>query len=265
MSMYVPEIKEEVSENAKILVVEEDGKVYRASKSIGGVKNWDELEGKPFEEYTVDEREELIFPATKVSNDEKLSSYHAEFAEHSFIDGEKYTVVMDGVEYVSIAVVERQLMDVTYNPLISYLGNYAIDGYYDSNYINDTEEPFYINLKLGSIKFADGGTHTIEIYKGAITTVVKQIPKRFIPLSAVAYRYYGGSWYDADDNKLSDITKEEIINNFMNGIVRIKTSNNPSSGWGTMVGYYYYNGYFTIKYNPETSSAGTSTVTTSWN
>ena len=263
MSMYVPEIKEEVSENVKILVVEEDGKVYRASKSIGGVKNWNDLEDKPFGEYTIDERE-LIFLATEVSDGETLSSYHAEFAEHSFIDGEKYTVVMDGVEYVSIAVVERQLMDVTYNPLISYLGNYAIYGYYDSNYINDTEEPFYIDLKLGSIKFADGGTHTIEIYKGAITTVVKQIPKKFIPLKAVAYRYYGNSWYDADDNKLSDITKEEVINNFMNGIVRFKTGP-KSQGWGTMVGYYYYSGYFTIKYNADMSSTGTSTVTTSWN
>lgn len=29
MSMYTPQIKEEVSENAKMLVVEEDGKVYR--------------------------------------------------------------------------------------------------------------------------------------------------------------------------------------------------------------------------------------------
>ena len=39
MSMYVPEIKEEVSENAKMLVLEEDGKVYRTSASIGGSKN----------------------------------------------------------------------------------------------------------------------------------------------------------------------------------------------------------------------------------
>lgn len=36
MSMYVPEIKEEVSENAKMLVVEEDGKIYRAGMPSGG-------------------------------------------------------------------------------------------------------------------------------------------------------------------------------------------------------------------------------------
>lgn len=35
MSMYVPEIKEEVSENAKMLVVEEDGKVYRTEMPKG--------------------------------------------------------------------------------------------------------------------------------------------------------------------------------------------------------------------------------------
>lgn len=36
MSMYVPEIKEEVSENAHILV-EDGGKVYRTGMSSGGV------------------------------------------------------------------------------------------------------------------------------------------------------------------------------------------------------------------------------------
>lgn len=36
MSMYIPEIKEEVSENAKMLVVEEDGKIYRAAMPSGG-------------------------------------------------------------------------------------------------------------------------------------------------------------------------------------------------------------------------------------
>lgn len=30
MSMYIPQIKEEISENAKMLIIEDDGKVYRA-------------------------------------------------------------------------------------------------------------------------------------------------------------------------------------------------------------------------------------------
>lgn len=38
MSMYVPEIKEEVSEHAKVLVVEDDGKVYRTRVPNSGVQ-----------------------------------------------------------------------------------------------------------------------------------------------------------------------------------------------------------------------------------
>ena len=36
MSMYIPEFKEELSAEAKMLVIEEDGKVYKAGMPSGG-------------------------------------------------------------------------------------------------------------------------------------------------------------------------------------------------------------------------------------
>lgn len=39
MSMYIPEFKEELSAEAKMLVIEEDGKVYRTGMPSGGNGN----------------------------------------------------------------------------------------------------------------------------------------------------------------------------------------------------------------------------------
>ena len=83
MSMYIPEIKEEVSAEAKMLVVEEDGKVYKAGMQsapiyLGGVWNseYERAEATLLPRYfSSNEEEEALESGRLLNYDDALTIY----------------------------------------------------------------------------------------------------------------------------------------------------------------------------------------------
>lgn len=157
--MYIPEIKEEINENDKMLVVGEDGKVYRIDVPENGASVWEDIKNKPFGE---EEILVTIVPETTIENAEKYS--YDVFSGADLIFGETYIVTWDGVEYECTGS--------------SYSGNGVGDPMVLDTNVESYEYPFWI-FSNGMVAVVETGkTYTFSISKPS--TAIRTLDNKYI-------------------------------------------------------------------------------------
>lgn len=158
--MYIPEIKEEINENDKMLVVGEDGKVYRIDVPENGASVWEDIKNKPFGEEKV---LNTIVPETTIENAEKYTNNV--FPGADLIYGETYIVNWDGVEYECVCT--------------SYSGNgVGSIPVLEFDHPESYEYPFWI-FSNGLVAVVETGkTYTFSISKPS--TAIRTLDNKYI-------------------------------------------------------------------------------------
>ena len=157
--MYIPEIKEEINENDKMLVVGEDGKVHIVDVPENGASVWEDIKNKPFGE---EEILVTIVPETTIENAEKYTN--DVFSPADLIYGETYIVTWDGVEYECVCT--------------SYSGNGVGSTSVLNTVIESYEYPFWIFYNGMVAVVETGKTHTFSISKPG--TVIRTLDHKYI-------------------------------------------------------------------------------------
>ena len=190
--------------------------------------SWNDLNDKPFGDVVEEIRKPLeldngsSIENITVSEDSIGKSYYTNYnygyigkAPDQFVEGNKYIVVYNGVEYECVS--KPTVESVSNNGgSINSIGNESI---IDSS-LPDTGEPFYIHVYFhrGSyqdwyyveLNNAETTEFTISIYEIESTKSVKQLDEKYIPKS-ISRVDHVHSWNDLNDKPFGEEAVTEVV------------------------------------------------------
>lgn len=214
------EVVAEPTESANVLI-EEDGVIKKAPKTaVGGGSgdvSWNDLTDKPFYEIAG----ETIFDETVDFNDDDSYGFANALP---LVNGNPYTVFIDGVEYNTIAYYESP--DIYLSPIPEVDGeDFMI---YDYGLHHDSR-----------------GIHTLKIVDQT-NAYIKQIDEKFVPGLPILIKVYQEAITDSVVEYRCDLTEGEIEQLMAQGrFLYVAIYFNNGNDWimNTSLGFFYCDCY----------------------